>query len=209
MPTRDVYRLMTDLIAPRPIAWVSTVSEAGGHNLAPFSYYQAVCSKPATIVLGISWRRDGGPKDTLANILATREFTISHVSRELAEAMNATSVDAPPDVDEAAHVGVAMREARKVRPPRVAEALAAFECELRHAVPLGLTRSGSPSSTLVIAEVVQVHVRAGLLRRNDAGHLRPIDPAQLASVGRMGGIAYTEASEVFELARPSWPVQNN
>ncbi len=208
MATRDVYRLMTDLVAPRPIAWVSTLSGDGQRNLAPFSYYQAVCSKPATVVLGISWQRDGRPKHTLANILETRELTISHVRRELAEAMNTTSVDAPADVDEASLAEVDMIAAHKVRPPRVAAALAAFECELRHAIPLGQTRMGAPSSTLVVAEVVHVSVAQGLLRRDAKGHLRPIDPAQLASVGRLGGIAYTEASDVFELARPTWPIHN-
>lgn len=209
LAARDVYRLMTDLVAPRPIAWVSTVNGDGQRNLAPFSYYQAVCSRPATVVLGLSWRGDGKPKDTLANILETRQLTISHVSRPLAEAMNATSLDAPPELDEAEYVGVPMAPAKRVRPPRVAGALAALECELRHAVPLGKTRSGSPSSTLVVAEVLHFHVAEGLLERNEKGHLRPIDPARLAAVGRLGGIAYTDTSGAFELARPARPIQNS
>jgi flavin reductase (DIM6/NTAB) family NADH-FMN oxidoreductase RutF len=206
--TRDVYRLMTDVIAPRPIAWVSTLSDEGRPNLAPFSYFQGICSNPPTVVLGISWHRNGRPKDTLRNILARREFTISHVSEPLVEAMNATSGEYPAEVDEWELSGepgarLPAAAALEVAPPRVAEARAALECTLMHAIPIGQGPTGMPSSTLVVGRIVCFSLAKGLLRRNEAGHLLPIDPAQLAAVGRLGGIAYTRTRETFRLPRPT------
>ena len=195
---------MTDLVAPRPIAWVSSLDDAGRGNLAPFSYYQAVCSRPAMIVLSISWAA-GRPKDTLANILARREFVASHVTDSAAVAMNATSAAVPHDVSEWELVGVPSEPAQVVAPPRVAGALAHLECRLTHAIPLGSSAPGVPSATLVIAEVVHFAVASELLRRDPRGRLLPVDPAALAAVGRLGGIAYTRTTDRFELPRPETP----
>lgn len=208
LAAREVYQLMTDLVAPRPIAWVSTQDAQGRRNLAPFSYYQAVCSNPPMIVIACAWRSDGAPKDTLRNILATGEFVVNHVSRPLAEAMNATSADYPPEIDEWAQVvgdGVAALTpvaSRFVAPPRIGQVVAALECRLQHAIPLGHGSHGRPSSTLVLGEVVAYHLAPGLLRRDARGRLLPMDPARLDAVGRLGGIAYTDTSGRFELARP-------
>jgi len=206
--SRDAYRLMTDIVAPRPIAWVSTLDAEGNGNLAPFSYYQAMCSNPPTVVLGFGWRSDGRPKDTLANILARGELTINHVDEGHAEAMNVTSADVDTDVNEWSFARtqdgpLVPAPSYRVAPPRIASAHAAFECKLVHAIPIGRGRNGAPSSTLVVAEVVAFVVRGDLLQRDDSGRLRPMDPGQLASVGRLGGIAYTTIRDRFELGRPS------
>ncbi len=211
LSTSDAYRLMTDLVAPRPIAWVSTLDERGRPNLAPFSYFQAVCSRPATLILSIAHRADGQPKDTLANILARRELTISHVSEPLVTAMNATSAEVPPEVDEWEVAGEATGEPGErlastpsavVAPPRVAAARAAYECRMTHAIPLGRGRAGGPSSTLVVAEVLVFWVARELVQRDERGRLRPIDPAALAAVGRLGGMSYARTRDTFELLRP-------
>jgi flavin reductase (DIM6/NTAB) family NADH-FMN oxidoreductase RutF len=201
----DAYHLMTGLVAPRPIAWVSTVDGEGRANLAPFSYFQAVCSSPPTIVLGIAWLPNGRPKDTLANILETGELTISHVSEELSERMNATSAGFAPGVSEWDRCGVDSAPAVVVAPRRVAAARGGLECRLTHAIPLGVGKNGMPSSTLVVAEVVHVWLAAGLVQRDERGRLLPIDPAKLASVARLGGIAYTTTAGHFDLARPRDP----
>jgi flavin reductase (DIM6/NTAB) family NADH-FMN oxidoreductase RutF len=207
--SRDCYRLMTDIVVPRPIAWVSTLDEDGRPNLAPYSFFQGVCSQPPTIVLGIGWQRDGQPKDTLRNILARREFTVSHVSEPLADAMNATSVAYPSEVSEWAAAGpdeqtpLAAAPAAVVAPPRVAAALAALECRMVQAIPIGQGPSGKPSTTLVVAEIVAFSVAKGLVTRDETGHVTSIDAAQLATVGRMGGMAYTRTAQTFEMARPS------
>jgi flavin reductase (DIM6/NTAB) family NADH-FMN oxidoreductase RutF len=204
---RDRYRLMTDLVAPRPIAWVSSKPHSGPTNLAPFSYYQAVSSDPPTIVLGIASRPDGRPKDTLANILATREFTISHVGRPLVEACNHTAGDYPAEESEWSHAGpggipLPSAPAQRVAAPRVAAAKASLECRLLHAIPLHRDGRPHPATTLVVAQIVCLTVARDLLQRSENGQVAPIPAARLASVGRLGGIAYTDGSEVFELPRP-------
>lgn len=198
------YRLMTDLVAPRPVAWVSTVDGEGRRNLAPFSYYQAVCSHPPMIVLAISWHADGRMKDTLRNILETRELVVSHVSEALVEAANATSAAFAPEVSEWEAVGVEAAPALRVAPPRVAGARAVLECALRQAIPLGSGAHGGPSSTLVIAEVVHFALAEGVAHRDARGRLQ-IDPDRLQAVGRLGGIAYTRTESRLELPRPAAP----
>lgn len=206
--SRDAYRLMIDIVAPRPIAWVSTLDEDGRPNLAPFSFFQGVCSRPPTIVLGLAWHADGRPKDTLRNILARGEFTISHVSEALARTMNATSGMYPREVSEWMMAGpepgtpLASAPASVVAPPRVAAARAALECKMVHAIPLGRGPTGKPSTTLVIGEVLVFSVARGLVQRDERGHVRPIDPAQLAAVGRLGGMSYTRTAQTFDMVRP-------
>ena len=211
LSTGETYRLMTDLVAPRPIAWVSTVDSQGHENLAPFSYFQAVSSRPPTIMLSISSRPGGRPKDTLRNILDTRELVVSHVAEALLEAMNRTSGEYDEDVDEwtlalgepGAVPRLASTPSTHVRPPRVAAAVAAMEARLQHAIPLGEAPHGGPSSTLVLARVLCFHVAAPLVDRDARGRLRlPLDPARLSAVGRLGGIAYARTRERVELPRP-------
>ncbi len=207
LSARDAYRLMTDLVAPRPIAWVSTVDEDGRANLAPFSYFQAVCSAPPMVVLAFASRPDGRPKDTLANILACRELTINHVSDEQAAAMNMTSGGFEPEIDEWTLAGdggatLPSLPSATVAPARVAGAVAAMECRMTRAIPLGEGRKGGPSTTLVVAQVQVFWVRAGLAQRDGRGHLRPIDPVALGSVGRLGGMSYARTTDVFEMDRP-------
>jgi flavin reductase (DIM6/NTAB) family NADH-FMN oxidoreductase RutF len=208
LPTREAYQLMIDLVAPRPIAWVSTVSADGRRNLAPFSYYQGVCSRPPMIVLSISWHADGRPKDTLRNILEVGTFVVNHTTRAFAEAMNLTSGDYGPEIDEwdvverAASGMLTPVSSRIAAAPRIGQAKAALECKLVQAIPLGEGKAGRPSSTLVIAEVALFWLEPGLVQRDGRGRLRPLDPARLASLGRLGGIAYTDTEGRFEMARP-------
>ncbi|MCA9717115.1 MAG: flavin reductase family protein [Myxococcales bacterium] len=201
----DAYRLMISLVAPRPIAWVSTLDRAGRGNIAPYSYFQAVCSSPPTIVLGIGSRPDGTAKDTLANILDRREFVVNHVSEPFAEVMNASSAPYEPGVSEWEALGIEPEASTAVAPPRVRGARASLECRLQQAIPLGQGPNGAPSSTLVIARVVHFHLAEGLLERDERGRLKAIDPARLAAVGRLGGIAYTTTAGRFDLPRPPAP----
>jgi flavin reductase (DIM6/NTAB) family NADH-FMN oxidoreductase RutF len=209
LSTGDAYHLMTGLVAPRPIAWVSTVDGEGRANLAPFSFFQAVCASPPTIVLGIAWLPSGRPKDTLANILETGELTINHVSEDLSERMNASSAVFAPGVSGWDRCGVESAPAVAVAPRRVAAARAGLECRLTHAIPLGVSgmgkRGGVPSSTMIVAEVVHVWAAAGLIERDERGRLLPIEATKLASVARLGGIAYTTTAGHFDLARPPEP----
>ena len=122
IPASLAYRLLTRAVIPRPIGFISSISAGGVANLAPFSFFNAVCGEPPMIMFCTSNRRP--PKDTLANVTATREFVANIVSEEIAEQMNLTSGDYPPDVSEFDVAGLTPVPSDLVRPPRVAQVAA-------------------------------------------------------------------------------------
>jgi flavin reductase (DIM6/NTAB) family NADH-FMN oxidoreductase RutF len=190
---RQRYELLTSLVVPRPIGWISTWGEGRVANLAPFSYFAALSASPMLVGASIGNRRHG-PKDTLLNIRRQRAFCTNVVAEPLLEAMNATSADVAPDVDEFALTGLTAAQADRVDAPYVKEAPAVFECALRQEVSL----EDAPN-TLVIAEVVGVRLSDDLAL--EEGTLRAL-PEALAPVGRLGGPAYALPGEVRRLPRP-------
>ena len=186
MPAGDVYFLMTALVVPRPIAWVSTRSVNGVVNLAPFSYYQMVSQDPATVQVTFA-----GRKDSLVNIEATGEFVVNTVDRAHLAAMNATAVDAPAGVEEPALAEIPMTASEVVGPPRVADAPAAFECRFAQRVTVG-------SNTMVFGTVLAVHLADRLWRDGR------VDQDALDPVGRLSGSRYVVGGEAVDIPRPSW-----
>ena len=187
------YKLLASLIVPRPIGWTSSVSAAGRHNLAPFSFFMLITSSPPHIAISVG-ARDGREKDTLRNIRATGELVINVVSAAVGPQMAITAAEWPADVDEFAAAGLTTLPSAVVRPPRVAEAPAHLECLAREIVPVG----GLPyGAHLVIAEVVRIHVRDELLIENNR-----IDLARLQAVGRLTGDWYCSTAEQYQLPRP-------
>ncbi|MDP8922772.1 MAG: flavin reductase family protein [Chloroflexota bacterium] len=195
LSSRDAYRLMIGSIVPRPIAWASTVSAGGHGNLAPFSFFTAVTSAPPTLCFSAS-HRGGGPKDTLQNVAETGEFVVNVVDEDVAEAMNLTSEEAPPEVDELRLAKLTPAPSRLVRPPGVAEAPIRMECRLDRLVDVGRAPDGA---TLVLGEIVAWHVRDDLL---DAERMR-IRIDRLLAVGRLAGDWYTRTRDQFEMIRPN------
>lgn len=124
----DPYSVLTRLIVPRPIAWVSSVSKEGVFNLAPFSFFNLICDEPPIVILSISRKDDGCRKDTAENILHTGDFVINLVSVEHVQKVMLTSEEFPPEVDEFKVAGLTPTKAHKVKSPRVAEAKAWLEC---------------------------------------------------------------------------------
>lgn len=186
------YRWLTNCVVPRPIAFVSTISTAGILNLAPFSFFNAICGEPPMVCFAPSHRTP--PKDTLVNVKATGEFVVNMVSDALAAQMNETSALVPPEVDEFALAGLTPVPSAKVRPPRVGECLVSLECEVRQIIELSTKPDGG---TLVIGEVVMFHVADELLVDGR------IDSARLDAIGRMGGPVYTRTRDVFSMRRPA------
>lgn len=187
------YRLLTSLVVPRPIAWVSTRAASGILNLAPFSYFIGLASDPPLV--GISIGRHGErPKDTLANIRETGAFCINSVIERHLEAMNLSAGTYGPDVDEFEIAGLEPAEAESVDAPYVREAVAVMECALFHEVDLA-----PATSTLVIGQVKAFRVPAALAEEGaDYGTgLVPYTP-----VGRLGGTAYALVRETVALERP-------
>jgi len=192
--TLNVYKLMIGAIVPRPIAFVSTLSQDGIRNLAPFSFFTGVSANPP-IICFCPMRREGAHprKDTLRNISDTREFVVNVVSEEIAQAMNITSGEYPPEVDEFELAGLTPIPSDLVKPPRVAEAHVHMECRLYLWMEIGaLPLSGN----LVLGEVVRFHVDDRLV-----DNFR-IDPDQLRAIGRMGGASYTRTLDRFDMQRP-------
>src|SRR5215475_11913736 len=191
-PQQSIYKLLIGCVVPRPIAWVSSLSEDGVPNLAPFSFFMAVCNDPPTVAFA-SGRRAGNKKDTVRNIEYTQDFVVNLVDEALAEQMNLSSADYPLEVDEFAVTGLTAAASVKVKAPRVAEAPINMECRVVQILPVG-----HGPHTLVLGEIVQFHIRDNLYNpatgRIDMYHLHP--------VGRLAGELYTHVHDIFEMKRP-------
>ena len=187
-------RVLTGVIVPRPIAFVSSVSSEGIVNLAPFSFFNAMAYDPATIVMGISRSAGWKEKDTLSNIEATGEFVVNVVVDDISEAMNKTAAEFPADVDEFEIAGLTAKPSEKVRAPRVAESPVNMECKLSQVVEIG----DGTNHAIVIGEILLMHVRDDIINGHRINHQR------LKPVGRLAGNMYCSTHEVYEMVRPQY-----
>ena len=188
----NFYKIMTATIAPRPIAWVSTVDKEGNANLAPFSFYNAISGNPP-MLLFCSGNRDGSQKDTWKNVEETGEFVVNVVTESLGDQMNLTAAALPDDVDEFDYANLAKLPSVDVKAPRVAASPVHFECKLHQIVPIN-----DPATTaIIIGKVVRLHVAKDIIDEN----LR-IDMAKLQLLGRLAGNLYSRSTDFVELVRP-------
>jgi flavin reductase (DIM6/NTAB) family NADH-FMN oxidoreductase RutF len=186
---------MTGSILPRPIGWISTIDASGQPNLAPYSFFNMVCANPPTVVFCPMIRStDRSCKDTLNNIKTNREFVVNFVTEELAEAMNISSQETFPSVDEFKLAGLTPAPSVAVKAPRVAESPIHFECKLTQVVEIGNQAGGG---SVVIGEVVHLHFDDGVLLGEDK-----IDLAAFRPIGRLAGGAYVRMTDIFKLERP-------
>lgn len=190
----DVYHLLIGIVTPRPIAWVTTVDPEGRVNLAPFSFFNAFSGNPPVVVFSPTLRRDGGKKDTLRNVEATREFVLNAAVESLAEKINLSSKDLPYGESEVDLTGLKLLPSMKVRPPRIAETPVTMECKLMQIVPLG---KGPIAGNLVIGEVLVMHIDDAVLDTKGR-----IDPRKLQTISRLGGDFYCRTTDLFEMKRP-------
>lgn len=199
LASRQAYHLLTRVVIPRPIAFVSTISADGRVNLAPFSYFTLGGLQPPSVVFCPVNDRNGQEKDTLRNIRATSEFVVHGVSADLTERMNLTSAAFDYGVNEFEMAALAEVPSSRVRPPRVAEAPFALECRLVKVVTVG---PGPLAANFVIGEVLCLHVDEDAL--DEAGLPEPL---KLDLVARLGGDAYmrTTREALFDLVRPRSP----
>jgi len=194
---RDRHQLLLSGVNPRPIAFVSTLSENGDVNLAPYSFFMAFSSKPPIVAIGPAIAaRTGKAKDTWLNILATKQATISSVSYSMVDAMNIAAGEYPPDTDEYEKAGFTKAASVKVAPPYVQEAPYAMECVLMDSIELRRDIGGN--GNIVLLEVVAFHVSESVLVDGR------VDPRRMDLVGRMGYSWYCRAQgdALFTLDQP-------
>ncbi len=196
--TVEFHSYLLSSVAPRPIAFASTVDQNGNVNLSPFSFFNVFGSNPPTLVFSPNKRvRDNSGKDTLDNVYEVDEVVINMVDYSMVEQVSLASCEYPKGVNEFIKAGFSAVPSEIVKPPRVGEAKVAFECKIRQIVSMG---DQGGAANLVICEVVLAHVAEELLGENGR-----IDPAKTDWVARMGGDWYCRASgqAVFEVAKPN------
>lgn len=193
-PAEGVYKLLVGAVIPRPIAFVSSIDDHGVYNLAPFSFFTVCSANPPMVCFVAGNRLEPRPyKDTLLNVMATKEFVVNIASEEFAAKMNATSQDVPPEVDEFALVGLTPIASEVVKPPRVAESHVHMECRLRQVLHLSDRPNGG---NLVLGDVVLFHVDETIVENYK------VDPDKLNAIGRVGGATYARTHDRFDIARP-------
>ena len=197
LETRDVHRLLSSSIAPRPIAFASTIDAKGNVNLSPFSFFNVFSSNPPILIFSPARRvRDNTTKHTLQNAEETKEVVINIVDFSIVEQMSETSKEYDKGVNEFTETGLTEVPSIKVKPPRVKESPVSFECVVENIVSLG---EHGGAGQLIIAKVVHIHVKSDLLDENGQ-----IDSEKLDLVARLGGDWYTRVTQesMFKLAKP-------
>ena len=191
---QDRYKILCGVVVPRPIAWVTTVNEAGLVNAAPFSFFNVFSEDPPLVVLGLQHRPDNSPKDTTRNIHSTGEFVVNLVDEALGARMNDSAIDFPTDMSEAQALNLELAASTAVIAPRIAAAPFAFECRRVVALAFG------PGRELLVGEALRVHARSGLL---DPETLR-VDFERYRPVGRLFGDLYARQNDIYAMRRESF-----
>ena len=193
LSSKAIYKLLTGSIIPRPIAWIATIDDAGTNNLAPFSYFNMVGDDPPHVMFSTQ-RLNNSNKDTLNNVLSTKQFVVNMVTEALAEQMNSTSQAVLAEVDEFQMVGVTPIPSSVVKPMRVKESLVQFECEMVHHYFLEDHKQGG--ACVVIGRVVRMHFDESVLLEDYKINMETYKP-----IARLAGSNYSKIGEVFSIKR--------
>jgi flavin reductase (DIM6/NTAB) family NADH-FMN oxidoreductase RutF len=192
------YNPFKSCCVPRPIGWISTTSNDGVHNIAPYSQFQNITWDPPTVMVAINHRRDGGLKDTASNILATGEFVWNMATYDLRQWVVSSSQDLPAEVDEFAALGIPTVESKLLRPRRVADSPVHFECRLQqHVAVPGNTPEAA--AIIFIGEVVGIHINEEFVDTNGMLDIMKIKP-----LARIGYLDYITVESKFEVVSPSF-----
>jgi len=197
LETKELHKILLSSIAPRPIAFASTIDSNGNVNLSPFSYFNVFSSNPPILIFSPSRRvRDNTTKHTLENAMETKEVVINVVNFPIVEQMSKSSVEYEKGVNEFIETGLTQVKSLLVKPPRVLESPISFECKVQDIVSLG--ESGG-AGQLIIAKVVQIHIDKKFIDNNG-----DIDSEKLDLVARMGGDWYTRTTKesMFKIPKP-------
>ncbi len=194
MAQKDAYKILSNLVVPRPIALVTTLNVKGTVNAAPFSFFNLLGSNPPMCALGIAPTPAGALKHTARNIDAIKQFVVNIVTEEIAEAMNICAIDFPDEESELPAAGLTAAPGSKVVVPHIAESLASLECTLMSVQTLGKNR-------VIFGEIVAVHIRDDLFNPVT----KYVAHEKMNVVGRMGSPNwYTHTRDQFEMTRMSY-----
>lgn len=191
LPSQDRYRLLSNFVAPRPVALITTRDADGRPNAAPMSFFNVFSHDPAIVALGIQDRPDGRTKDTMANLRATGEFTAHMVDLPMAEAMLICGLDLPPEIDELAVAGLASRSGEKTNAPVIETAPVAMECRVERMIEW-------PERAIILGEVVAMHIRPDCFAPGG----RYANPETFQPIARLHADNYIVADRQFELVAP-------
>ena len=195
----DAYKLLTSVVVPRPIAWITSRDSEGAVNVAPFSFFNMLSSDPAVVGIGFSSAPDREGKDTYQNIRAHGEFVINMVPEELANAMNLTATNVPRGMSEAEMAGLELAPAAMVDVPRLAASPASLECRLLE------FRSFGGTGVICLEQVHYVHILTAAISNPERFHF---DPSKLRIIGRMHSPnGYTRTRDTFDIERKTWPLK--
>ena len=197
LEVKELHKILLSSVAPRPIAFASTIDSNGNVNLSPFSYFNVFSSNPPILIFSPSRRvRDNTTKHTLENAKETKEVVINVVNFPIVEQMSKSSIEYEKGVNEFIETGLTQVKSVLVKPPRVLESPISFECNVQDIVSLG--ESGG-AGQLIIAKVVQIHIDKKFLDKNG-----DIDSEKLDLVARMGGDWYTRSNKesMFKVPKP-------
>jgi flavin reductase (DIM6/NTAB) family NADH-FMN oxidoreductase RutF len=187
LTVQAAYKLLTGIIVPRPIAWISTLTTEGKVNLAPFSAFTFVSHDPPMVGISVGVR-NGVMKDTARNILAHEEFVVNIADRALLQKLHESSFEYPPEVSEADELGLTSEPSVHIRTPRIAEAPVAMECRLHQCIEFG-----RQPSRLLVGEVLRFRFREGLLVNGK------LTTTELDPVSRLGGPNYASLGDIVTL----------
>lgn len=198
LDSSSIYHLMTQTIIPRPIAWVLSSSRKNVLNLAPFSYFTAISSKPPTLMISVGDRPDGTPKDTQANIETGQYFVVHIASADLAQSLNQSAAPYPPSISEVCELQLETTEFVDFPLPRLADCKVAFGCYLadKH-------RYQQASQTLIFGEIQRVYIADGCLE-SSTKKLK-IDATKIDPLARLGANEYAEIGPIKTIDRPKMP----
>jgi flavin reductase (DIM6/NTAB) family NADH-FMN oxidoreductase RutF len=189
LSAHERYKILIGLVIPRPIAWVSTWSEAGVANCAPFSFFNVISEAPPLCIVSFNPRSDGAMKHTLKNIRRTGEFVVNLVDEDMANAMHASAAEIPESESEFKRAGLTPVLAKTVQHPRIGEAAASLECRLERRIEFG------PEREMVVGEILLVHARDGII---DPATKR-ISEELYRPVGRLFANRYCTTRQRFDL----------
>lgn len=196
---RQNYLLLLGIVIPRPIGFISTISQAGIPNLAPYSYFQAVSSNPPAVIFAPIRDREGRIKHSLRNVLETSEFVASMVTEEMAENMNLASAEFPDGVSEFEAAGFTPWPAHAIKPFLVGESPINLECKVVNILEL----SQQPlAGAVVVGEVVRIHIREDLYNAEKM----QVEISKFRPIARLGGSEYGRLTDTFEMPRPQMTV---